>query len=94
MSDILPSPDQDSPLKQKLGTIHGEIDLDIWQDIYKLPRICRVDNVIKDFQYKILHNLCTVFMSVKLSGTLGMMCLSLGMSIAVVISLHLYSWHF
>ena len=39
----------------KYNTIHGYIDINDWTDIYMLPRLCTVSNVVRDFQFKILH---------------------------------------
>lgn len=39
----------------KYDTIHGSININEWTEIYTLPRLCIVDNVVRDTQYKILH---------------------------------------
>ena len=35
--------------------IHGVIDINRWMEIYSLPRICDVNNRVRDLQYKIVH---------------------------------------
>ena len=39
----------------KYESIHGFTNINDWTDIYILPRLCKVDNAVRDFQYKILH---------------------------------------
>lgn len=39
----------------KYNIIHGYINISDWTDIFMLPRLCIVSNVVRDFQYKILH---------------------------------------
>ena len=41
--------------KKRFETIHGAFSKDKWREIFILPRLCVVNNLIKDLQYKILH---------------------------------------
>ena len=41
--------------RKKFETIFGAISHDQWKEMYILPRLCFVNNFIKDIQFKILH---------------------------------------
>ena len=41
--------------RTKFETIFSAISHDQWTEIYMLPRLCFVNNFIKDIQFKILH---------------------------------------
>ena len=47
--------DNDYKSMIKYNRIHGYIDINDWIDIFMIPRLCIVSNVVRDFQYKILH---------------------------------------
>jgi hypothetical protein len=62
----------------RYNRILGYINIYEWTDIFMLPRLCIVSNVVRDFQYKILHRILPtqslLFKMLKIDSPLSLYC--------------------